>query len=327
MFRLLLVMFVGLIVAGCQTSNEITTNTNAESTKPTIIMKDTRPPGLRQIIHGPWNQDMPASPWTFNVTNTIPARSGELSQRFELRDGDCTVVPPAGASHPADWGCHYDRERAEIQHTAWRPGKDMWIGFSIRVDDDWTVAKNNHCTSIFQIKQTEQNVYQGKLTPKNGFYATSQAEVDKYGGHYVGGPQVMSGVICGNKFGVQVKYSGFKDSKYNGWSRDRSSFYGNINNIKKQWNDIVMRWDTSGYRNGKSKLELYFNGQLVGEWENVTSNFFPDNYTFKYGPMRGYMKANHGPNFKVGTQVVYFDEVRTGRSFDAVNPATNRALD
>ena len=110
MFRLLLVMFVGLIVAGCQTNNEMTTITDAESTKPTIIMKDTRPPGLRQIIHGPWNQDMPASPWTFNVTNTIPARSGELSQRFELRDGDCTVVPPAGASHPADWGCHYDRE-------------------------------------------------------------------------------------------------------------------------------------------------------------------------------------------------------------------------
>ena len=327
MFRLLLVMFVGLIVAGCQTNNEMTTITDAESTKPTIIMKDTRPPGLRQIIHGPWNQDMPASPWTFNVTNTIPARSGELSQRFELRDGDCTVVPPAGASHPADWGCHYDRERAEIQHTAWRPGKDMWIGFSIRVDDDWTVAKNNHCTSIFQIKQTEQNVYQGKLTPKNGFFATSQAEVDKYGGHYVGGPQVMSGVICGNKFGVQVKYTGFKDSKYNGWSRDRSSYYGSINNIKNEWNDIIMRWDTSGYRNGKSKLELYFNGQLVGEWENVTSNFFPDFYTFKYGPYRGYMKANNGPNFKVGTQVVYYDEVRTGRSFDAVNPATNRALD
>jgi hypothetical protein len=27
------------------------------------------------------------------------------------------------------------------------------------------------------------------------------------------------------------------------------------------------------------------------------------------------------------TQVVYFDKVRTGRRFDAVNPATNSALD
>ena len=316
-----------MLLVGCQTTNEITTSLSTESAESTIIMKDTRPPGLGQINHGPWNQDMPASPWTFNVTNIIPARSGELSQRFELRDGDCTVVPPAGASHPADWGCHNDRERAEIQHTAWRPGTEKWIGFSVRIDDDWTVAKNNHCTGIFQIKQTEHNVYQGPLTPKDGKFAKSQAEVDRFGGHYIGGPNVMDGDICGNKFGISVTRTGFKDSKYNGWSKEDTTFYGGIDSIRNEWNDIILHWDTRDYRNGKSKLTVYFNGEIIGVWENITGNFFPDFYTFKYGLYRSYMKANHGPNFKVGTQVVYFDEVRTGRSFDAVNPATNRPLD
>ena len=118
-----------------------------------------------------------------------------------------------------------------------------------------------------------------------------------------------------------------KDSKYNGWERTERIDFGNIDNISGSWNDIVMRWDTSDYRNGNSKLEFYMNGKKVGEWENITNNFFPDIYTFKYGMYRSYMKANNGPNFKVGTQVVYFDEVRVGRSFDAVNPATNRAID
>ena len=327
MLRILLFMFFGFIVAGCQSTNGVTIGSNPQNSEPTTIMKDTRPRGLGRIDYGPWNQDMPASGWSFNVTNVVEPRSGKLSQRFELRNGDCTVVPPPGASHAADWGCKFDRERAEVQHTAWEPGKNMWIGFSVMVPNEWTPARNNHCTSIFQIKQTERDVYQGDLTPKSGVYATSQKQVDKYGGQYVGAHQVMSGQICGEKFGVTVKYSGYEDTKYNGWSRDENVMYGSINSIRNEWNDVVLNWDTRGYRNGNSKLTIYFNGEPVGVWENMTGKFFPDFYTFKYGPYRGYMKANNGPNFKIGTQVIYFDEVRTGRSFDAVNPATNRALD
>lgn len=103
MFRLLLVMFIGLIVAGCQTSNEMTTITNAESTKPTVIMKDTRPRGLGSREWGQWNDDMPENAWAFNLTNIVPARNGELSQRFELRNGDCTVRRIPGGNHPYDW--------------------------------------------------------------------------------------------------------------------------------------------------------------------------------------------------------------------------------
>ena len=333
MLKKLSILGTVVLLSACQstqsTGSPVTESPrlSSNSVENSVYMKDTRPRGLGSRDWGQWNDDMPENAWAFNLTNIVPARNGELSQRFELRNGDCTVRRIPGSNHPHDWGCNYDRERAEVMHTQWRPGREKWIGFSVRVDDDWTEAERGHCTSIFQIKQTESKVYQGKVTPKHGKFAQSQEEVERFGGHYVGGPQVMSGVICGNKFGVQVKYTGFKDSKYNGWSRDRTSFYGTINNIKNQWNDVVMRWDTSDYRNDKSILELYLNGKRVGQWENVTSKFFPDLYTFKYGPYRGYMKANNGPNFKIGTQVIYYDEVRTGRSFDAVNPATNRALD
>ena len=282
MFRLLLVMFVGLIVAGCQTSNEMTTITDAESTKHTIIMKDTRPRGLGSREWGTWNQDMPTSPWVYNLTNIVPARNGELSQRFELRNGDCTTNQPPGDSHP----------------------------------NDWTKSQRGHCTSIFQIKQTENNVYQGdKPGTKSGDYS---------GGHYIGGHPVMMGSICGDRVGLAIKHTGYTDSKFNGWSKDENVTFTSLNSIKNEWVDIVLHWDTTGYRNDKSTFEIYLNGKLAGKWENITNNFFPDLYTFKYGPYRGYMKQ-HGVTSS--TQVIYFDEARTGRSFDAVNPATNRALD
>ena len=284
-----------------------------------LVMVDRQPNGLGSRQWGEWNQDMPENDWAFNLTNIVPARSGELSQRFELRNGDCTVKRIPGSNHPYDWGCHNDRERAELMHTQWSPGRDMWIGFSVMIPDEWTVAKRNHCTSIFQIKQTENNVYQGdKPGTKSG---------DFTGGHYIGGHAVMHGEICGENVGIVIKYTGFTDSKFNGWSKPENITFANIDNLRGKWVDVVLHWDTLNYRKGDSTFEIYLNGEFSGRWENITNNFFPDVYTFKYGLYRGYMKANNGPNFKIGTQVAYYDEVRTGRSFDAVNPATNRPLD
>ena len=67
------------------------------------MMKDQKPRGLGSREWGIWNQDL---------TNTVPARSGNLSQRFELRNGDCTTNQPPGDNHPNDWGSYNDRERA-----------------------------------------------------------------------------------------------------------------------------------------------------------------------------------------------------------------------
>ena len=282
-----------------------------------LVMVDKKPKGLGSRQWGEWNQDMPENEWAFNLTNTVPARNGELSQRFELRNGDCTVKRIPGNNHPYDWGCHNgNRERAEVMHTQWSPGKDIWIGFSVMIPDEWVKSQRGHCTSIFQIKQTENNVYQGnKPGTKSGDYS---------GGHYIGGHAVMHGNICGDKAGVVINHTGFTDSKFNGWSKPEEIKFANINNLRGKWIDVVLHWDTSNYRKGESTFEIYLNGEFSGRWENITNNFFPDTYTFKYGLYRGYM-SDHGVTST--TQVLYYDELRTGRSFDVVNPATNRPLD
>lgn len=318
MLRKLTLVGVAALVTACQSTTAqmpVTQTPDISNAKGQLVMKDTRPSGLGSLNWGRWNQDMPENSWAFNVTNA-DARSGTMSQRFELRNGDCTVMRIPGNSHPHDWGCNHDRERSEVMHTMWRPGADKWIGFSVKVDDDWSKSQRNHCTSIFQIKQHENNVYQGnKPGSKSGNYNQ---------GHYIGGHPVMMGQICGGNFGVAIKWTGFEDNKFNGWEKTQNITMGSVSHIKGGWNDIVMRWDTSDYRNKNSVLEFYVNGQLAGKWENITSDFFPSNYVFKYGLYRSYMNQ-WGVTSK--TQVIHFDEVRVGRSFDAVNPATNKAID
>lgn len=254
---------------------------------------------------GKWNDDIPPNEWSFNMTDTT-ARSGELSQRIELRNGDCKVRPQP--RHDPNWGCYNDRERAEVKGYQWKPGKDQWIGFSIKITDEWqkTQGWNDHCTSIFQIKQTEK-VYQGNLGPG-----------------YIGSHAVVHGVVCGSNFGLEIKRTGFEENKFNGWNKSEFVWFGNINNIKNKWNDIALRWNTKGYKSNKSSLEIYLNGHSAGSWKNITTNFFPEDYTFKYGLYRGFMKQ-HGVTTK--TQVIYFDEIRYGKSFDSVNPIGKKALD
>lgn len=307
-----------ILLTACQTTVDGGSNTHQLSPNqaPQVIMKDIRPKsGTVSAHHGKWNQDMPTSPWVYNLTNVVPARSGELSQRFELRNGDCTTSQPPGDSHPNDWGCYNDRERAEIWGKKWSPGRDQWVGLSVMVSDDWVKSQKNHCTSVFQIKQMENNVQQGNLGKKNGDYSS---------GHYIGGHAVMHGQICGDKFGVAIKWTGFEDSKFNGWEKTQNITFGNISEIKGKWNDIQLRWDTRDYRNKNSKLELYYNGEKKAEWENITSNFFPDTYLFKYGLYRGYMNQW---GVTSGKQTIYFDEIRYGKSLNDVNPRNKNAID
>lgn len=263
-----------------------------------------KPKGIGYVV-GNWDDNLPQNGWSFVLTDTT-ARSGKLSQRFELRNGDCTVQPQP--RHDPNWGCYNDRERAEVMGHSWRPGKDKWIGFSVKLTDEWkeTLSWTNHCTSIFQIKQTE-DVYQGNL-----------------GMEYVGSHAVVHGVICGSTFGLRIMRTGYNDNKFDGWMKTEDVWLGNINSIKDKWNDVALRWNTKNYRKNESSLEIYLNGNKVGKWKNITSKFFPREYTFKYGPYRGGMKKQ---GVKSVTQVIYFDEIRYGRSFESVDPKGKKAID
>ena len=113
MFKKLSIISSAALLSACQTTADISSVQSTDyriSSSNTEIMKDTQPRGLGPRQWGQWNDDMPENAWAFNLTNIVPARSGELSQRFELRNGDCTVRRIPGNNHPYDWGCRHWRE-------------------------------------------------------------------------------------------------------------------------------------------------------------------------------------------------------------------------
>lgn len=294
-----------MTLMGCQmSSGQMATGTNV---MPTNIDSHLSKFGWE------WDKDVPKNSWSFNMVDT-DARSGDRSQRFELRNGDCTTRSKYKETY---WGCENDRERVEMTATRWDVGKDKWIGFSVKVDEnDWEKSEKESCTIIFQIRQNEENVDQGNR-PQN--------KTGNYGsGHYIGNHGVIYGVICGNKVGIQVKRTGFEDNKFNGWVDTESKYFASLDAVKGEWNDLVIRWNTVDYKNENSTFELYVNGERVLTEENITSNFFPEEYLFKYGLYRSYMKMN---GVVSGTQVIYFDEIRHGKSLESVTPNNKDATD
>lgn len=258
-----------------------------------------------------WYKDIPRNSWSYNVVDT-DARSGTRSQRLELRNGDCTSKSP----YNSNWGCEHDRERVELTNTVWPVGRDKWLGLSIKIDDAWEISQKEHCTSIFQIKQYEKNVHQG-IQPENktGNYNN---------GHYVGNHALFHGSICGRRIGMALSEVGFETSKFQGWRKQKWIELANISQVKGQWIDIAIRWDTTDYRDEQSTLEFYVNGEHVFTEHNLTNNFFPEDYAFKYGMYRSYMKKQ---GVKTGTQIAWFDEVRHGDSLESVSPNSNPAVD
>ena len=106
MLKKLSILGTVALLSACQTTGQAVSESprvSSNNVENSVYMKDTRPRGLGSREWGTWNQDMPTSPWVYNLTNIVPARNGELSQRFELRNGDCTTNQPPGDSHPNDW--------------------------------------------------------------------------------------------------------------------------------------------------------------------------------------------------------------------------------
>ncbi|MGC6413149.1 MAG: heparin lyase I family protein [Bacteroidia bacterium] len=261
-----------------------------------------------------WNKDIPINDWSFNIVDTVSSK-GKLSQRFELRNGDCTVRPQP--NHDINWGCYTHRERAEVVGKRFHPGSDQWWGFSVMINDEWKTSEKNHCTSIWQIKQAEKVNQSEQPQAKSGSY---------FGGHYIGSHSVVAGYVCGEKVGLKFWKTGWDEgeSKFTGWVRNLFIPIADLNDIRGKWNDIVIHWDTTNYKNEYSNLEIFVNGYKVGNWENITTKFFPEDYFFKYGPYRSYMKQ-HGVTSD--TQVIYFDEMRFGDSYEEVTPKNKKAID
>ncbi len=219
------------------------------------------------------------------------ARLGRVSQRFEVRPGDC--------SNDANWSdCDNDRERSEFSvDYSWQYGNDIWIGYSIFLPSDFETS-NRVRTTVGQIHQAGGPT--GEAGGLRSFPPMMQMEMRR--NQYYMGVHILTG------------------SADNVYDITRDFNLIEVSQMRGRWTDIVIHFDTS---NESELLEVFVNGEKkasIADW----INFKPGGYYFKYGIYRSFVTRHGGP---MPTQVLYIDEVRLGKSLESVSPDENRPVD
>jgi hypothetical protein len=225
--------------------------------------------------------------------STDIARLGRVSQRFEVRAGDCGEGP--------GWSdCDNDRERSEfVPNDMWPYGKDIWIGYSIFLPSDFE-SSGRVKTTVGQIHQSGGNRPTGEAGGLPSFPPMMQMEIR--GNQYYMGVHILTGP-ADNVKDVTRDFNLIKVSEMRG-----------------KWTDIAIHFDTSK-RN--EFLEVFVNGE---EKASITDwiNFIPEKYYFKYGIYRSFVSRHGGP---MPTQILYIDEVKIGSTREGVSPNANRPVD
>ncbi|MFL4469985.1 heparin lyase I family protein [Tateyamaria armeniaca] len=209
-------------------------------------------------------------------------RLGKRAQRFEVRAGDC--------GWDDGWSdCDNDRERWELYvKKDWRHGTDQWMAFSIYLPADFKTSARVR-TTVGQVKM------KGGPTGMAGGFPSE--------------PGVFQMEMLGDRYFLRVHVlSGPFDNVRN----DIKDYnLASIRELRGKWTDFVVRVNT---RSAPGTIEVFKNGARVAA-HNFNQNYAPKAYYFKYGIYRSFVSNHRGP---MPTQVVYFDEVRMGRSYDKV---------
>ena len=259
-------------------------------------------------------KDTPKNSWAHRFTTLMP-RAGEYSQRMELKNGDCEQYNFATGRNDK-FGCKTDRERAEVIFDEWKPGSNKWIGFSIKLDpdtkpdpvDDW--YGGGVCTSLAQLKVFDRGVNQQKFANSDTF---------------IGGASVFFISLCDKKLNANVIKTEGK-SKTNGRALDLTYLLGYTKEMQDQWLDLAINFDDTGFKDKKSKLVIFVNGEEKANIENFRVAF-PDIYAFKYGFYRSHIKQNMGEDYLSANLIAYFDEVRVGSSMEEVMQSLDNPVD
>ena len=243
------------------------------------------------------------------------ARAGSLSQRMEVRSGDCAVDWVSGRAPD----CRSDRERAEVIFANWKPGRSTWMNISVKIDNSTkpdpfhTWQATGLCTSIVQLKVFDDGVDQSKYQGNDSF---------------IGGAPVFFIRICGEQIMAHVvKTDG--DSKYGGDAITLNYSLGTVKQFKDDWVDLIIHFDDTGYRKRETALKIFVDNKLKVDVQNFRK-FFPDVYALKYGFYRSHVSerlADYGNRKKASTLIAYFDEVRVGSTMEEVMPTEDNPVD
>lgn len=207
-----------------------------------------------------------------------PVRAGQESQRFEVRPGDCGADP--------GWSdCDNDRERSEIAlNDRWSYGTDRWIGFSVYLPVDFQTSKLVN-TTVGQIHQ--RGGPSGTAGGLPSFPPLLQLEMK--GDAYAANVHLLSGSASDVR------------------NDNRIFHLSDLTEMRGRWTDILIHFDTAG---GRQRLEIFVNGAKKAELADWIV-FRPQEYYFKFGIYRSFVSRHGGP---MPVQILYFDEVKMGRS-------------
>ena len=226
------------------------------------------------------------------VLSPEPVRAGDKSQRFEVRKGDCSDDP--------GWNdCDNDRERSEIKVlNNFYPESDIWFSWSFYIPEDYKSAERV-TTTIGQIHQR------------------SSVRARDIGGTITAPPLLQIRTI-GNSFGTT--YHRFSGNLPTLVTKGEFEEITTVDALRGKWTDVVVHFRPTK-ENGI--LEIYINGKLERTIDNPMI-IRPDNFYLKYGIYRSFVTREH-PNV-MPTQIVYFDEVRMGKTRMEVDAQLNPEL-
>ena len=222
------------------------------------------------------------------------ARMGSKYQRFELRNGDC--FPMDG------WNdCENDRERFEFSS---RPRQ----------------------------KPVGQKCYFYSLKIASNFVDVHPTNTDLGQVHQIGGPEGKAGglksfpplIQIGAKKGKLVfKWHKLSGDPKNVRDKTVERTFAKLKELKSKWTDISFCLDFKnhkmiGWLNGEKKFQIDENPIL----------FEPQEIYFKYGIYRSFLTKykKRRKTEEMPTQVVFYDEIRTGNSIEEVDINFNTSL-
>jgi hypothetical protein len=209
-----------------------------------------------------------------------PVRAGSKSIRFELRDGDC------GATLPHWSDCDTDRERHELSGSYMSDGEEWWHAWSIFLPKDF----KNISPSILDLGQFHGD--NSWVDPCCSFMFKNQR-----GGYHI--------------------QNLLDDSDFSEFKKVLTQ-----EEMIEKWNDILVNVKWSKNNNGF--INLWVNDRLVYEYQGPTLTKNSKFVYFKFGIYRSQISLflNQSKRLynisKLPTQVVYYDEVRVGKSKEQV---------
>ena len=255
-----------------------------------------------------------------NKKDGHPVRSGYKSLRFEVRFGDC------GADKDRMWSdCKNDRERHELS-TGKSPdlmtNGEYWFSWSIYFPEDHI--------NLYPLSNNYGQFHQTNGPPVFMF------KERKYGysivrtigdGDYDEKVIVRNKMMAGNWFDVliNVKWSKKNDGFFKLWVNDEQKY--SYNGPTKTEKHVYQKFGV--YRTGISRYLNYKNRKLIKKCLDEKDGTSEEVGAF-YSLGRGYIEHDismqlfekckgYYQEMEVPTTIVYFDEVRKGRSKKSVS--------